>query len=59
METRLGVSIDSELNFENHISSICGKVSRKLNALGCIAAYITFEKRRMLFKAFIKSQFNY
>ena len=59
METLLGVSIDSELNFENHISNICNKVSKKLNALSCIAGYITFEKRRMLFKAFIESRFNY
>ena len=59
METLLGASIDSELNFENHISNICNKVSKKLNALGRMAGYITFEKRRMLFKAFIESQFNY
>ena len=59
METLLGVSIKSELNFENHISSICSKVSKKLNALGRIAEYITLEKRRMLFKAFIESQFDY
>ena len=42
METLLGVSIDSELNFENHISNICSKVSKNLNALGRIAGYITF-----------------
>ena len=59
METLLGVSIDSELNFENHISNICSKVSKNLNASGRIAGYITLEKRRMLFKAFIESQFNY
>ena len=59
METLLGVSIDSDLNFENHISNICSKVSEKHNALGRIAEYITFEKRRMLFKAFIESIFNY
>ena len=59
MQTLLGVSIDSELNFENHISNICNKVSKKLNVLGRIAGYVTFEKRRMLFKAFIESQFNY
>ena len=53
METLLGVSIDSDLNFENHISNICSKVSEKHNALGRIAEYITFEK------AFIESQFNY
>ena len=59
METLLGVPIVSELNFENHISDICSKVSKKLNALGRIAGYITLEKRRMLLKAFIESQFNY
>ena len=46
IETLLGVSIDSELNFENHISNICNKVSKKLNALCRIAGNITFEKRR-------------
>ena len=44
METLLGVSINSELNCENHISNICSKVSRKLSALGCIAGGI---KRRI------------
>ena len=59
METLLGAWIDSELNFENHISNICSKVSKKLNALGRIAGYITVEKRSMLFKAFIESHFNH
>ena len=59
METLFGVSIDSELNSENHISNICSKVSKKLNTLGRIAVYITLEKSRMLFKACIESQFNY
>ena len=59
METMLGVLIDSELNFENHISDICSKVSRKRGALGRIVEYVTLEKRRELFKAFIESQFNY
>ena len=59
METLLGVSIDSELNFENHSSNIYSKVSKKRNALRRIAGYITLEKRRILFKAFIESQFKY
>ena len=32
-ETLLGIIIDSELNFENHLSAICNKVSRKIYAL--------------------------
>ena len=59
METLLGVSINSELNFKNHISNICSKASGKLSGLGRIAGYITLAKRRMLFRVFIESQFNY
>ena len=57
-ETLLGITIDSELNFENHLSAICNKVSRKINALGRISKYVPLEKRRIVMKTFIKSQFN-
>ena len=53
MKTLLGVSIDSELNFENHISNTYSKVSRTLSALGRLAGRMTFEKRRMLFSLII------
>ena len=36
-ETLLGITIDSELNYDNHLSAIFNKVSRKINALGRIA----------------------
>ena len=58
-ETLLGITIDSELNFENHLSAICNKVSRKINALGRIANYMPLEKRHIVMKIFIESQFNY
>ena len=58
-ETLLGITIDSELNFKNHLSAICNKVSRKNNALGRIANYMPLEKRRIVMEAFIESQFNY
>ena len=32
----LGVAIDSNLTFENHINSICKKANQKLNALARI-----------------------
>ena len=44
METLLGVSIDSELKFENYIPNICSKVSRKRNASDRIAGCITLQK---------------
>ena len=58
-ETLLGILIDSELNFDQHISSICSKASKKLHALGRIATFMSFNKHRTLMKAFIESQFNY
>ena len=54
-----GVIIDSELKFENHISEICLKVSKKVNAVCRISSFMSLEKRRTLMKAFIESQFNY
>ena len=58
-ETLLGITSDSELNFENHLSAICNKVSRKINALGRIANYMPLEKHRTVRKTFIESQFDY
>ena len=58
-KTLLDITIDSELNFENHLSAIYNKMSRKTNVLRWIANYMPQEKRRILMKTFIKSQFNY
>ena len=58
-ETILGITIDSELNFENRRSALCNKVSRKMNALGRIINYMPLEKRSIVMKTFIESQFNY
>ena len=58
-ETLLEILINSELSFDQHISSICSTDSKKLHALGRIATFMSFNKRRTLMKAFIESQFNY
>ena len=58
-ETLVGILIDSELSFEQHISSIYSKASQKLHALGRIATFTSFNKRRTLIKALIEPQFNY
>ena len=57
-ETLLEILINSELSFDQHISSICSTDSKKLHALGRIATFMSFNKRRTLLKAFIESQFN-
>ena len=50
-EKLLGITIDSNLNFEDHIASICKKVGAKLNALTRIANHMPFQKRKVLMNA--------
>ena len=58
-EKLLGITLDSELKFEEHINKICNIVNKKLNALHCIGSRMSLDKRKMLLRAFIESQFNY
>ena len=55
----LGITIDNKLNFNEHISKLCKKVSLKLHALARISNYMSSEKLRLIMKAFIESQFGY
>ena len=55
----LGTTIDSRLTFENYINKLCKKASQKLNALARISNYMTFDKRKIIMKAFITSQVSY
>ena len=54
-EKVLGVILHSELRFENHITELCLKVSKKINALCHISSFLSLEKRRTLMKSFIES----
>ena len=58
-EKLLGIQIDSDLTFDEHISSICNKVSKKIYLLSRLVNYMSFDKRRIVMKAFVESQFNY
>ena len=55
----LGIQIDSDLTFDEHISSICNKVAKKINVLSRLVNYVPLDKRCMVNNAFIESQFNY
>ena len=55
----LGVKIDSNLTFNEHVSDICKKASQKLHALARISTYMNMDKLRILCKSFIESQFGY
>ena len=55
----LGITIDNELKFDEHVSKLCKKASQKLHALARISNYICQDRLRILMKAFIESQFGY
>ena len=55
----LGVTFDNELTMNEHIKHICKQASNKLYALSRISHYLSEEKRKILMKSFIMSQFNY
>ena len=55
----LGMIVDSKLSFVDHINNLCKKPSQKLNALARIAPYMCLEKKKIVMKAYIISQFGY
>jgi len=58
-EKLLGIQLDCNLTFNEHVENLCKKASQKLSALARISSFIDESKRRVLFKAFIVSQFSY
>ena len=57
--TLLGVTIDSKLDFSEHIVSLLKKGNQKLHALARISKYVSQDKLKLIMNTFIKSQFNY
>ena len=55
----LGLSIDNCLTFKDHIDALCRNASYKLHALRRIRKYLTPDKAKVLYNAFINSQFSY
>ena len=55
----LGVTMDSKLRFDEHVTNLCNKTNRKLTALIRLVKFLSFEKKRILVKAFVESQFKY
>ena len=58
-EKLLGLHIDKNLNFEVHLSNICKKASAKVTALARLVKLVSFDKKKLLMKSFIESQFSY
>ena len=58
-EKLLGMIVDKNLSFESHLKTLCKKVNQKISALARIAGVLPFQKRQILLKTFIESQFSY
>ena len=55
----LGVIIDSKLNVSLHVSPMCKKAARQLNALAIISHYLDESARRIIYNSFVSRNFNY
>ena len=58
-EKLLCVKIDVNLSFNDHISDLYKKASRKISALVNVTPFMGLGKRKLLINAFLTSQFSY
>ena len=55
----LGVTIESQLKFDDHIKALCQTANRKVSAFSRVANFLNYEKGRILCNTFVMSNFNY
>ena len=55
----LVIKIDNNLNFKEHIESLCKKASQKINVLSRLASSMNFEQRRLIKNSFVICHFSY
>ena len=55
----LGVHIDVNLNFSYHVSQVCNRANRQLNALKRLANFLDVNTKLQLYKSFIMCHFSY
>ena len=53
------MTVDKNLNFNSHLKKLCTKVNQKVSALARIINILPFQKRHIILKTFIESQFSY
>ena len=58
-EKLLEVKFDNKLFFDDHISELCKKASRKIHALSRVTSYMNISKKCILMNAFFKSKCSY
>ena len=55
----LGVYIDKELNFNYHISGLCNKVGKKINALARLSNTFDAQCKRLIYESCINCDVKY
>ena len=55
----LGVEIDRTLSFDEYIASLCREAGKKLSVSVRLSNFMCTNKKRVLMKTFIESQFRY
>ena len=55
----LGVNIDERLNFNNHVASICKKVSKRIAVISRFRKLLSIKTKLALYKAHILPHFTY
>ena len=58
-EKLLGIFLDSKLNFESYIGSLCREAGQKINAVARLKKYLTSDQRNLPLNCVIKSQLTY
>ena len=53
------IHINSKLKFDKHISELCKRASRHLNAIPCVSKFLDEKCRISLYNSFILSHFHY
>ena len=55
----LGIDIDYQLKFDQHVSNLCRKAGQQLNVLKRLSPFLSKLNRLTIFHTFILSNFNY
>ena len=55
----LGITIDEHLSFNEHLTNVCKRASRKLNALSRVSSFLSYQHKKVIANSFISGQFNY
>ena len=58
-EKLLGIYIDNNMTFDEHVTRLCNKASHILHALARVSSYMNTQQRRKIMTAYINSQFGY